>query len=102
LWYIKGEKANDLVVSNTIGDYIESTPSLKIEHEWQQSTVEAEYVIKNLTLENQTILDPMLGTGTTGIAALKLNRKFIGIEKNLETFEIARIRINKQKFENKN
>ncbi len=90
LWYVKGERVNDLVVSNTIGDYIESTPPLKIEHEWQQSTVEAEYIIKNLTLENQTILDPMMGSGTTGIAALKLNRKFIGIEKNPETFEIAR------------
>jgi DNA modification methylase len=92
LWYVKGEKVNDLVISNTIGDYIESTPPSKIEHEWQQSTVEAEYVIKNLTIANQTILDPMLGTGTTGIAALKLNRKFIGIEKNLETFEIAKLR----------
>jgi ubiquinone/menaquinone biosynthesis C-methylase UbiE len=96
LWYVKGERVNDLVVSNTMGDYIESTPPLKIEHEWQQSTTEAEHIIKNLTIENQTVLDPMMGTGTTGIAALKLNRKFIGIEKNLETFEIARIRIKKQ------
>ena len=96
LWYVKGERANDLVISNTIGDYIESVAPSKIEHEWQQSTVEANYIIKNLTIENQTILDPMMGTGTTGIAALKLNRKFIGIEKNLETFEIAKVRINKQ------
>ncbi|HSF01163.1 MAG TPA: site-specific DNA-methyltransferase [Nitrososphaeraceae archaeon] len=99
LWYIKGEKLNDLVVSNTMGDYIESTPPSKIEHEWQQSTFEAEYIIKNLTIENQTVLDVIMGTGTTGIAALKLNRKFIGIEKNLETFEIAKVRINKQEFE---
>ena len=70
---------------------------LKIEHEWEQSTVEAEYIIKNLTLENQTVLDPMMGSGTTGIAALNLKRKFIGIEKNQETFEIAKVRINKQK-----
>jgi DNA modification methylase len=95
LWYVKGERANDLVISNTIGDYIESTPPLKIEHEWQQSTVEAQYVIKNLTIENQTVLDPMMGSGTTGLATLNLRRKFIGIEKNLETFEIARVRINK-------
>ncbi|MGE5635080.1 MAG: DNA-methyltransferase, partial [Deltaproteobacteria bacterium] len=90
LWYVKGERANDLIISNTIGDYIESIPPLKIEHEWQQSTVEASYIIKNLTLQDQKILDPMMGSGTTGIAALKLNRKFIGIEKNPETFEIAR------------
>jgi DNA modification methylase len=78
---VKGNQINDLVISNTIGDYIESIPPSKIEHEWQQSTIEAEYIIKNLTMENQTVLDPMMGSGTTGIAALKLNRKFIGIEK---------------------
>jgi hypothetical protein len=90
LWYVKGERVNDLVISNTIGDYIESVAPLKIEHEWQQSIVEPQYVIKNLTIENQTVLDPMMGSGTTGIAALKLNRKFIGIEKDFKTFEIAK------------
>jgi DNA modification methylase len=96
LWYVKGNQINDLVISNTIGDYVESSPPPKIEHEWQQSTTEAEYIIKNLTLTNQTVLDPMMGSGTTGIAALNLQRKFIGIEKNPETFEIAKVRINKQ------
>jgi DNA modification methylase/ParB-like chromosome segregation protein Spo0J len=96
LWYVKGNQINDLAISNTIGDYIESSPPPKIEHEWQQSTVEAQYVIKNLTIENQIVLDPMMGSGTTGIAALNLKRKFIGIEKNQETFEISKVRINKQ------
>jgi DNA modification methylase len=95
LWYIKGERANDLVISNTIGDYIESSSPPKIEHEWQQSTVEAEYVIKNLTIERQIVLDPMMGTGTTGITALKLNRRFIGIEKNQNVFLITQ-----KQFEN--
>jgi DNA modification methylase len=96
LWYVKGEKANDLVLSNTIGDYIESVAAPKIEHEWQQSTVEAQYVIKNLTIENQTVLDPMMGLGTTIVASNKLNRKSIGIEINSETFEIAKARILKE------
>jgi adenine specific DNA methylase Mod len=91
LWYVKGDRINDLAISNTIGDYIESTPPLKIEHEWQQSTTEAEYIIKNLTLEKQIVLDPMLGSGTTGIAALNLKRKFNGIEKDSKTFETARL-----------
>ena len=100
LWYVKGEKGpNDMAVSNTMSDFIESIPPTKILHEWEQSTVEAEYVIKNLTIQNQTILDPMMGTGTTGLATLDLRRKFIGIEKNSETFEIATIRIHKQEFE---
>ena len=59
-------------------------------------TIEAQYVIKNLTLENQIVLDPMIGSVTTGIAALKLNRKFIGIEKDFETFKIARMRLMKK------
>jgi ParB-like chromosome segregation protein Spo0J len=46
LWYVKGDRANDLVISNTIGDYIESVAPLKIEHDWQQSPIEAEYIIK--------------------------------------------------------
>jgi 16S rRNA G966 N2-methylase RsmD len=96
LWYVKGNRANDLVISNTIGDYIESIAPSKIEHEWQQSTIEAEYIIKNLTIQNQIVLDPMMGSGTTGLVSLNLRRKFIGIEKNLETFEIAKVRINKQ------
>jgi DNA modification methylase/ParB-like chromosome segregation protein Spo0J len=92
LWYVKGERANELVISNTIGDYIESTPS-KTLHEWEQSTVEAEYIIKNLTLENQTVLDPMMGSGTTGIAALNLKRKFIGIEIDHGTFLNSQTRL---------
>jgi DNA modification methylase len=89
----KRDRVNDLAVSNTMGDYIESVAPSKIEHEWQQSTVEAEYIIKNLTIEKQTALDPMMGSGTTGIAALNLNRRFIGIENDSKTFEMARIRI---------
>jgi DNA modification methylase/ParB-like chromosome segregation protein Spo0J len=96
VWYIKGDRINDLVVSNTIGDYIESVAPPKIEHEWQQSTVEAQYVIKNLTIEHQIVLDPMMGLGTTIVASNKLNRKSIGIEINPETFEIAQARILKE------
>jgi DNA modification methylase len=41
----------------------------------------------------QTILDPFMGSGTTGVAAVKLTRKFIGIEVNERHFDTARKRI---------
>ncbi|HIM82897.1 MAG TPA: site-specific DNA-methyltransferase, partial [Nitrososphaerales archaeon] len=40
-----------------------------------------------------TILDPMMGSGTAGVSALGLNRDFIGIEKEKRTFDIAQARI---------
>lgn len=97
LWFVKGEKlsqSSSIVSSNEyIDDFVESKPPEKIFHPWEQSTVEAEYIIKKLTLENQTVLDPMMGSGTTGIAALKLKRKFIGIEKDNNNFLIAKNRL---------
>jgi site-specific DNA-methyltransferase (adenine-specific) len=54
-------------------------------------------VIKNLvgllTNENDLVLDPFIGSGTTAIACKELNRKFIGFEKEAEYKEIADARI---------
>jgi len=62
-----------------------------------------EYLIKLVSREGATVLDPFLGSGTTGIACVKLNRMFIGIEKEEEYIQIAKARIkpfrNQQKLE---
>lgn len=47
--------------------------------------------------EGDTVLDPFLGSGTTGVAAVDLNRKFVGIEIAPEYFEMAKQRIDAQK-----
>ena len=52
-----------------------------------------EYLIKLVSKEEAIILDPFLGSGTTAIACLNLNRKFIGIEKEDEYIKIAEARI---------
>jgi DNA modification methylase len=65
-------------------------------HIWEQSQVAATHVISRLTFENQVVIDPMMGSGTTGIAALKLKRKFIGIEMDPQRFEIAKANLTKE------
>jgi site-specific DNA-methyltransferase (adenine-specific) len=50
-------------------------------------------IILELTQKKSVILDPFMGSGTTGVAAVKEGRKFIGIEIDPEYFEIAKRRI---------
>lgn len=51
------------------------------------------YLIKLVSRENAIVLDPFLGSGTTGIAALELKRQFIGIERDEGYMKIAKARI---------
>jgi site-specific DNA-methyltransferase (adenine-specific) len=52
-----------------------------------------EYLVKLITNENMIVLDPFMGSGTTGIACKNLNRSFIGVELEEDYFEIAEKRI---------
>lgn len=55
-----------------------------------------EYLIELTTNENQIILDPFMGSGTTGIAAKNLGRQFIGIEIDADYYDIAYQRIHQE------
>ena len=52
-----------------------------------------ERIIKTSSNENDTVLDCFMGSGSTGVACINTNRKFIGIEKDEKYFEIACDRI---------
>ena len=52
-----------------------------------------EYLCKLITPPNGIVLDPYMGSGTTGIACRELGRVFIGIEKKPEYFIIAKNRV---------
>lgn len=52
-----------------------------------------EYLLKTYTKEGDTVLDFCMGSGTTGVACVKLNRNFIGIDKSLKAYNLAKERI---------
>lgn len=62
-------------------------------HPTQKPVALMEYLIKTYTNEGETVLDFTMGSGTTGVAAKRLNRKFIGIELDPDYFQIAKDRI---------
>ena len=53
-----------------------------------------EWALKVYSQDDATILDPFMGSGTTGVACKNLNRNFIGIELDPDYFKIAEKRIN--------
>jgi len=64
-------------------------------HPTQKPVALMEYLIKTYTKKGDLILDNTMGSGTTGVACINTNRKFIGIELDEKYFNIAKDRINK-------
>lgn len=74
-------------------DRLPSSQPDKSLHEWAQSEMTFDSLIERFTKTGDAVLDPMVGAGTTGVAALDAKRKFIGIESDPEAFETARRRM---------
>ena len=62
-------------------------------HPTQKPLLLMEYLIRTYTNENETVLDFTFGSGTTGVACMNTNRKFIGIEMDDHYFDIGSKRI---------
>lgn len=62
-------------------------------HPTQKPECLLERIIISSTNEHDIVLDPFMGSGTTGYVAEKYNRRFIGIEKERKYFDIAKARI---------
>lgn len=76
-----------------VEDVLISNERTKDWHEWEQSISGMTGLVERFTVKGQTILDPFCGTGTTGIAALRLGRRFVGIDCNAKAIAIADQRI---------
>lgn len=64
-----------------------------LSHPTQKPVALMEYLIRTYTNEGDTVLDNCMGSGTTGVAAIQLGRKFVGIEREPKYFDIACKRI---------
>lgn len=71
-------------------------PSDRGLHPTQKPIALLEYLIKTYTNEGETVLDFTMGSGSTGVACVNTNRKFIGIELDENYFNIAKSRIENQ------
>jgi len=63
------------------------------DHPTQKPVGIMEWVISHLPAETQTIIDPYMGSGTTGVACAKMGKTFVGIEREQKYFDIACKRI---------
>ena len=63
-------------------------------HPTQKPIALYEYLIRTYSNEGDTILDPCMGSGTTGVSCIHTNRKFIGIEKDCDYYQVASNRLN--------
>ena len=64
-------------------------------HPTQKPVELCEYLIRTYSNVGDTILDNCMGSGSTGVACMNLDRKFIGIEKEENYYKIAKDRIEK-------
>ena len=67
--------------------------STRRKHSTEKPVALMEWLLKYYSKEGDTVLDPTMGSGSTGVACKNMNRNFIGIEKDLEIYHVAVDRI---------
>lgn len=88
LWFVKGNYDGKWV-----GDVSKSNNNDKRFHHWGQSESGMADLVKRFSNENDLILDPFLGGGTTGVVATSLNRRFIGIDTDEQAIATSAARL---------
>lgn len=84
---------NDDYKGKIFGDVYKSDQNEKAMHDWQQSESGMLAIMQQLCFPGQYILDPFVGSGTTGIAAIQHGCLFDGIDSDIESVNIAKGRI---------
>jgi site-specific DNA-methyltransferase (adenine-specific) len=75
------------------GDVFKSPAPAKVAHDWEQSEGGMLSIIQQICLPGESIFDPFLGSGTTGVAALKHGCTFAGIDIDEQCVNISKGRL---------
>ena len=89
----ENRKERKSVYNPALPNTILEIASQKGKHATQKPTALMEWVLKYYTRENDLVLDPTMGSGSTGVACQNMNRRFIGIEMDEKIFEDAKKRL---------
>ena len=88
LWYVKGKYEGQ-----SISDFITNEQPQKDRFVWQQGEIGFAKIIQGFSRPGDLIVDPMCGTGTTGVAAVRMGRRFIGIDDDPARIANTKVRL---------
>lgn len=109
LVFIKNGKSTDELLkgmdrelkerSKVIGDYERTNvwkfnPETRSKHPAPFPEILSDNLVKYYTFDGDTVIDPFMGSGTTGVSCIRFNRNFIGCEKDETYFNMAKDRLN--------
>jgi DNA modification methylase len=89
----RDDRKNKIVYNPPLPNSILEIKSEKGKHATQKPVDLIKWCLKYYSKEGDVILDPTMGSGSTGIACKEMNRKFVGIEMNEDIFEVAKLRL---------
>jgi len=88
----KPKRSIDFFVANTAG-IVSDTTRIEKGHPCPRPLDQTREIVDNFSLPGGTVLDPFMGSGTTGVACVQTGRNFIGIEIEPKYYKIAEKRI---------
>ena len=88
LWFVKGDYAGAWV-----SDVCRSAENDKEYHEWNESVSGMMDLVGKFSVFGDIILDPCMGAGTTGVAVVRLGRKFVGVDADEQNVMVTRQRL---------
>ena len=91
--YTKIQRLEDVKYDPPLPTSMLEIKSTRGKHSTEKPVALMEWLLKYYSKEGDVVLDPTMGSGSTGVACKNMNRNFIGIEKDPEIYEVAVNRI---------